>query len=116
AAVLRGATRQQGEGQVEFLPGNRIEPLIEAAETYPALEQAIAGAQDSVHMAYWTIDPEQPLHAGGLPGPSGQGATGQGAAEGRACWLDLIAATVARGVTVRLLIADFDPVLGRDFH
>lgn len=131
AAVLRGATRQQGEGQVEFLPGNRIEPLIEAAETYPALEQAIAGAQDSVHMAYWTIDPEQPLHAGGLPGASGQEmsgqeksgqvgsgqvATGQGAAEGRACWLDLIAATVERGVTVRLLIADFDPVLGRDFH
>lgn len=90
---------------MDFLPGNSIEPLIEAAETYPALERAVAEARESVHMAYWTLDPTLPLRSDVLDGQDGERR-----------WIDLIARTVERGVTVRILIADFDPVLGREFH
>lgn len=100
---------------MDFLAGNRIEPLIEAAETYPALEQAIAGARESVHMAYWTIDPSLPLCSDVLVGGA-RLADAQGEPKEQPSWLDLIAAKVSEGVTVRILIADFDPVLGREFH
>ncbi len=96
---------------MDFIAGNRVEPLIEAAETYPALEEAIAGARESVHMAYWTIDPSLPLRSDVLGGDPQRRESGEAAT-----WLDLVASTVERGVTVRILIADFDPVLGREFH
>lgn len=83
---------------MNFHPGNRVEPLIEADDTYARLEEAIRAAERTVHMAYWTIDP-------GLSEPND-----------RDTWGDLLADTAERGVTVRLIIADFDPILGRKHH
>lgn len=85
---------------MDFLEHNTLVPLIEASETYPALEEAISGAKSTVHMAYWTIDPSLPLVSD---------------RKGRD-WFDLIAETVDRGVRVRIIVADFDPVLGIDYH
>ena len=89
-----------GSAGVKFLDGNVVEPLIEAAETYPALEKAIAEARQTIHLAYWTIDPTM--------------AVVSDAADG--VWADLIADAIERGLTVRLVIADFDPILGRRYH
>ena len=83
-----------------FINGNSVEPLIEAAETYPALERAIRNARNSIHMAYWTIDPSLTVASSGMNGE----------------WGDLIVDAIERGVTVRLVIADFDPILGRHYH
>lgn len=85
---------------MEFQDGNTVEPLIEASETYPALETAITEARHTIHMAYWTIDPTLSVVSDASDG----------------AWGDLIADAIDRGVTVRLVIADFDPVLGRHYH
>lgn len=85
---------------MDFLDGNVVEPLIEASETYPALEAAIAEARHTIHMAYWTIDPTLPVISDASDG----------------VWGDLIADAIGRGVAVRVVIADFDPVLGRHYH
>ena len=85
---------------MKFLDGNAVEPLIEAAETYPKLEAAITEARHTIHMAYWTIDPTLSVVSDTFDG----------------VWGDLITDAISRAITVRLVIADFDPVLGRHYH
>ena len=64
------------------------------------LERTIDAAERSVHMAYWTLDPAVEL---------------QSDVEGD-CWIELLLRTLRRGVTIRVLITDFDPLLVGSLH
>ncbi|MCB9957219.1 MAG: hypothetical protein H6843_01255 [Rhodospirillaceae bacterium] len=87
----------------ELLPGNALTPLLDAAETYAALADAVRSAQRTIHMAYWTLNPEMP--AGAPPEATDQPG-----------WNDLLCDAAARGVSVRLILSDFDPVAAAELH
>ncbi len=82
---------------------SQIQPLIEASESFPALEAAILAAEREVLMAYWTFDPQMPLRGPDHPA-------------GLTCWADLLLHKARQGVVLRILLGDFDPVFGHAFH
>lgn len=67
-----------------LLPGNVVEPLLNGAEAYPAMLEAIAGAQRSIMLASYIFD--------------GDGVGAQ--------FAEALVAARARGVEVRVLIDD----------
>jgi cardiolipin synthase A/B len=67
-----------------LLPGNRVLPLLNGDQTFPAMLEAIRGAQSSVTFATYIFD---------------QGSAGE-------MFANALAAAVARGVAVRVLIDD----------
>jgi cardiolipin synthase A/B len=67
-----------------LLSGNRIEPLRDGDEAYPAMLEAIEGARESVSLATYIFDNDRAGSA----------------------FRDALAAAVARGVRVRVLIDD----------
>ncbi len=79
-------------------------PLITAAEGYPALERLCAEAQGTLYLSFRILDPRTRLHAPQLT------------ERGLDSWADLIAWVTRRGVRLRLLLADFDPVFASDLH
>jgi phosphatidylserine/phosphatidylglycerophosphate/cardiolipin synthase-like enzyme len=85
---------------MDFTSGHKVEPLIGGMETYAALEEAIDGAKSSVHMAYWTLEPSIKT-------------TGKVKAKTLS---GLLQDVVERGVDLRIVMADFDPVIGTMFH
>ncbi len=86
-----------------LLPGNLVEPLTEASETYAVLEAEIRRARRTIHMAYWTADPTMPLIERKTGNP-------------RLNWDELLADAIRRGVFVRLILSDFDPVATAGMH
>ncbi|MBR9762194.1 MAG: phospholipase [Rhodobacteraceae bacterium] len=78
--------------------------LVTAAEMYPALETLCLEARQEVLMTFRIFDPRTRLHSL--------------AAEelGLSTWAELIARVASRGVKVRLLISDFDPVFTPELH
>lgn len=84
--------------------GCRVTPLIESAAMYPLLERELLSAQQSVWLAFRVFDPTTKLRSE------------EALAAGHATWLDLIAAAVERGVEVRILLTDFEPILADYLH
>lgn len=84
--------------------GCAVRPLVLASSFYPALEEAILNAEEHVHLGFRILDPDTYLRSDGA------------AAAGLKTWCDLLAHTARRGVTVRLLLADFEPTMARDLH
>ncbi|PJK27486.1 phospholipase D-like domain-containing protein [Minwuia thermotolerans] len=82
-----------------FQEGHRVQPLIEAEETYAAIETAIDRAEDEVLMAYWTLTPDLDL-----------------VTDRAENWEALLSRAVGRGVRFRVLLADFDPVFTPTLH
>jgi len=84
--------------------GNRVTPLIEAADMYPALERAVLAAERSVWLAFRIFDPDTLTRS----------------AEAKALalgdWTALLRHAVEAGVTVRLLLADFEPIMADELH
>ena len=78
--------------------------LIEASSAYPALDKLAIDARTSMWFAFRIFDPETPLYH-----PESQ-------ALGLSCWGELIAYKLDRGVQFRLLLTDFDPVVGDGLH
>ncbi len=103
---------------VSFRPPPRrhclVEPLIDGDETREALERAVAGARDTLYLAFWEFDPRIETLMHWTPDPSLSSHLGASAA--RRPWRDLLADAVARGVDVRVLMSDFDPWLALDRH
>jgi phosphatidylserine/phosphatidylglycerophosphate/cardiolipin synthase-like enzyme len=98
-----------GEGPDWTLPspprtGCRVVPLIEASNMFPALEQLVLDATSSVWLSFRIFDPETETHS--------QRARSMGLLD----WGSLIHHAVARGVEVRILLADFEPVLADHLH
>lgn len=95
--------------QSDWAAGHAIAPLIDGVETFSALERAIAGATRTVHLAYWSFDPDLPLADDGV-------AAGLRDGGGRPTWGDLVRDAATRGVSVRILISDVDPILTFEHH
>jgi phosphatidylserine/phosphatidylglycerophosphate/cardiolipin synthase-like enzyme len=84
--------------------GCRVTPLIEAADMFPMLEQLVLDARKSVWLSFRVFDPDTKLRSAR--------ATELGLQD----WSALISHTVKRGVEVRILLADFEPVLADYLH
>jgi len=74
--------------------GSALEPLIDGAQALPRIAAAIAGARASVHLTGWHLAPAFELVRGERPVVLGE----------------LLAATAARGVDVRVLVWAGAPV------
>lgn len=79
-------------------------PLIEAREAYPAMERAILGARRTLLLSFRILDPATRL------------VSGEARARGLADWGGLLADAAARGVAVRIALADFDPLHAGALH
>jgi phosphatidylserine/phosphatidylglycerophosphate/cardiolipin synthase-like enzyme len=82
----------------------RVVPLIEAADMYPMLEELVLDAASSVWMSFRVFDPETATRSE------------RARALGLDTWVSLIRHTVRKGVEVRILLADFEPVLADYLH
>ncbi|MGR3484586.1 MAG: phospholipase D family protein [Paracoccaceae bacterium] len=77
--------------------------LVTAQEAFPAFERAVLDARSRIDMGFRVFDPTTRLRSD----------------EGRAVgetWFDLIADALRRGVRVRLILSDFDPVIREPLH
>lgn len=83
---------------------NAPEVLLTAAEGFPALERLALSARESLSMSFRILDPTTDLRS----------------SEARdlnlSTWADLVAHVAGKGVKVRLLIADFDPIFATHLH
>ena len=84
--------------------GCSVEPLVDACATYDALERALLEATTSIWIAHWSFDPIFDT----------QSAAARGAHV--VTWTALLTDAVERGVSVRILINDFDPVVEYSWH
>ncbi|TFL17663.1 phospholipase D family protein [Jannaschia formosa] len=84
-------------------PDGRTRVFITASEAYPAFEDAVLDAEDEVFAGFRIFDLSTPLVG------SRARAVGQD-------WFDLLLHTVSRGVRVRLILSDFDPVVAEALH
>jgi phosphatidylserine/phosphatidylglycerophosphate/cardiolipin synthase-like enzyme len=84
--------------------GCRVSPLIEAADMFPALERLVLAAERSVWLSFRIFDPDTATHSA------------EARALGLKDWAALICHAVKRGVEVRILLADFEPVLADYLH
>lgn len=81
-----------------------LTPLITAAEGFPALERLAASAEEELLLSFRILDPKTRLRAEELT------------EMGLETWADLIAWLSRRGVRIRILIADFDPIFTSGLH
>lgn len=94
---------REGEG-FPIRDGCRVKPLIDSAEMYPRLEEQMLVAEQYVWLAFRIFDPSTKLRSDAVR------------EKGLEDWAGLILDTVKRGVDVRLLLADFEPVMANDLH
>lgn len=86
--------------------GHAIETLkvcITAEEAYPALERAFLDAEDHITCSFRIFDLRTHLHS-------------DEARRIGETWFDLFAHCLDRGVSIRLVITDFDPVAAPELH
>ncbi|WP_292292205.1 phospholipase D-like domain-containing protein [Marivita sp.] len=77
--------------------------LITAEEAWPAFERAVFHARSEVHGSFRVFDLATKLRSD----------------EGRSVgedWFDLLAHVIGRGVSITLIVSDFDPIMATDLH
>lgn len=84
--------------------GCKVVPLIEAADMFPMLEHLVLEAKHAVWLSFRIFDPDTATRSD------------RAAALGLHDWAALIRHAVGRGVEVRILLADFEPVLADHLH
>ncbi|MFN2258525.1 MAG: phospholipase D family protein [Parasphingopyxis sp.] len=97
----------KGEGSASPFPvreGARVTPLVESAQMYPTLEHAILKSERFVWLAFRVLAPDMKLRSDKVR------------AQGLKTWRDLLIETVKRGVEVRILLSDFEPVMADYLH
>ncbi|WP_223423065.1 phospholipase D family protein [Tateyamaria pelophila] len=80
-----------------------VELLITAEEVYPAMERAFLAAETEIWASYRVFDLSTKLRSD----------------EGRAIgttWFDLIVHILERGVSLHMVLSDFDPIIGPTLH
>lgn len=82
----------------------KVTPLFDAQDTFKAIEETIVSAQHSVYLAYWDLQTDLETQSDSARD------------RGLDSWTDLLLDAAKRGVTVRVLLNDFDPDLSRSFH
>ena len=93
--------------------GITVTPLIDGIDTFRAMEQAIAGARTTVHMAAWILNPDVPLQA--APKVSATLAA-RDFKKPVKTWGDLLATVAGLGAKVRILLTDYDPIIQAELH
>lgn len=103
---VANAMQMEGPDCAPFPPhdGCAVEPLVEAAEMYPAMERLVLGARESVWLAFRVFDPDTRTRSA------------EARARNLADWTALIVDALTRGVTVRVMLADFEPVMADYLH
>ncbi len=81
-----------------------LKPLITAAEGFPALERLADSARDELFLTFRIFDPRTKLRDPEIR------------ERGLDTWADLLALVARRGVKLRLLVADFDPLFTSTLH
>jgi phospholipase D1/2 len=99
AATARDMTARPDDGRA--LPDLRV--MLTAQEAYPYLESLFLQAQDRIAFSFRVFDPDTPLLS---PEARRTGDT----------WAELVMHTLDRGVSVRGVISDFDPVGAPELH
>ena len=84
--------------------GLRVTPLLLAAEMYPELERLVLGAETIVFLAFRVFDPATATRSQ------------EAKAAGLNDWAELLKSRVEAGVTVRVLLTDFEPTIAHDLH
>ena len=84
--------------------GCKVVPLIEAADMFPMLEHLVLDAKYAVWLSFRIFDPDTRTRSD------------RAAALGLGDWAALIRHAVQRGVEVRILLADFEPILADHLH
>ena len=82
---------------------DEVDILITAEEGFPAFERAVLAARDKIVAGFRIFDLSTRLR------------TPEGRAVGHD-WFDLILDAVNRGVSFKLVLSDFDPVVGTELH
>lgn len=82
-------------------PAGRFEPLITAEEVFPALEREAWAARRSIWMAYRIFEPTTRIRSADIPCET---------------WRDLLRRKLEQGVSVRVALADFDPIVAAGLH
>ncbi len=77
--------------------------LVTAKQAYPAFEGLFLEARADITLGFRIFDPLTPLHS------TAARAVGD-------TWVDLIVATLNRGVTITMTLSDFDPIAGYGLH
>lgn len=89
--------------KIDLPPKTTIRSLLTATEAYPALEQLFLGAQTEIWASFRIFDLRTRLRSE------------QGLRIGK-IWFDLFAHTLSRGVEIRFVLADFDPICAASLH
>lgn len=76
-------------------------PLITAAQGFPAFEELACSAQQNLWLSFRIFDPKMRLKSRTDLGEN---------------WLDLLRNRLQDGVRIRVLLSDFDPVVGTALH
>lgn len=84
--------------------GLKVTPLLLAAEMYPELERLVLAAKERVFLAFRIFDPATATRS-----PEARAA-------GHADWASLLRDRVEAGVTVRVLLTDFEPTFAHRLH
>jgi len=80
-----------------------LEVLVTAGEAYPAFERAFLNAEHEISASFRLFDLTTKLHS-------------DEARELGDTWFDLMLATLNRGVAIRVVVTDFDPVAAPELH
>lgn len=97
----RAGPKDESERRINGDPNLQV--LITAAEAFPHLERLFLEARSEIQGGFRIFDPETRLRSDAA---RSHGDT----------WYDLIVATLKRGVRIRLVLSDFDPIHGTDLH
>ncbi len=98
-AALRGTQSVSAEG----VAVGSVRVLLTAAEAYPALEEQFLRARTEISASFLVFDLRTKLRSdGGL----GIGST----------WFDLVVHTLRRGVSIRIVLSDVDPIARAAMH
>ena len=98
------AKASEGSSPAPPREGCKVTPLIEAADMFPTLEHLVLDAKTSVWLSFRIFDPDTRTRSD------------RAKEAGLHDWAALIDHAVRRGVEVRILLADFEPVLADYLH
>lgn len=88
---------------VQTFPTSDVEVFVTASEAYPALERAFLDARQEIMAGFRVFDLKTRLRSAEALAIGGT-------------WFDLVIHTLRRGVAVRIVLADFDPVARPRLH
>ena len=88
--------------------GSTVTPIVDGHDAFQQMEKAIAAATTSVHLSLWIFNPHTPLQARAAVNDILRRRRAQSKVN---TWGELLAAVAGLGAKVRVILADFDPVL-----